>query len=76
MASARKAPEDKLNDRITVLVTSGFKKDFLDYLEAIGAKGTKGASIHIRNNWEAEIALWMASKIPSATAIEKRHDLK
>jgi hypothetical protein len=62
-------PEVKENktERIVVLVTPSFKEKYTGYVDAItpvaeGKDKKDNVSAHCRKNWEAELALYEASK--------------
>ena len=58
MANPKDKPEERLTERIVVLVTPSFKKQFDAYCDAIG----ENQSAHIRATWEGEVALYEAAK--------------
>ena len=51
-------PDVRLNERIVVLVNVDLKQRYSEMCEAIG----ENQSDHIRKSWEAELALYEASK--------------
>ena len=52
-----KDKEDRLNERIVVLVPEATKEAYTAMCDAIG----ENMSEHIRQSWEAELALYRAS---------------
>ena len=58
MANPKDKPEERLTERIVVLVRPSFKEQYRGMAEAIG----EDVSEHIRAAWEAELALYDAAK--------------
>lgn len=58
MANPKEKTEERLTERIVVLVRPSFKKEFDAYCSAI----KKNQSEHIRAAWEAELALYEVAK--------------
>ena len=58
MANPKDKPEERLTERIVVLVRPSFKEQYRGMAEAIG----EDVSEHIRAAWEAELALYDSAK--------------
>ena len=58
MSKPRVEMDQRLADRMVILVTKEFKDEYNSMCQAMG----ENASQHIRTTWELELALWKASK--------------